>query len=987
MAKYGIALAHVKFTARAVLFAFIAKAISPYRHPRQIFRQKLACFAASLNNSFRDAPSRNILNFYPKKSRISHLKFKEKSVLQALALRYRPRNFSELVGQEAVSTSLTHALDESRLTHAYLFSGLRGSGKTSSARIFSKALVCDHGPTSRPCEQCANCIAANEGRHIDIIEMDAASHRGIDDIKGLIEQTKYAPAIARFKIFIIDEVHMLSTPAFNALLKTLEEPPPYVKFILATTDPLKLPATVLSRTQHFRFRQISRPDVVAHLDFILSRENVPHEKEALEILARSGAGSLRDTLTLLDQAIIYAKGELTQSAVAQMLGLLDPQRIEEILALVMSGDKSAVSAAVAQLESYDAEMVIDEITANLKANFLAQSPKYSLLLYERFFRILSQARSMLSVSSDGGFVLGVMLFMMIEAINLKSIDEMIAVDAREKFADSQARAADFSASRAASNFTGGRSEAARFRAPAQTGQISASADGSNLTGVNAAKLASQNGTTKGQNLSVQTLTGSVNSSAQTPQGLGGQTRAAKTPNPAYEAFLAKIYDRSFDLGECFKNCIEFLEFSGGCMSLASSAAGEDQRRLRESSKVILQILRSLFGESAKIKITPKQSPEIVGAEQKDAAANLTAKSTANLDDERGSADKFEGNETVSGLESAKFDAGGSVENLNQNTQAQELSNLTGNLFAGGSEEEATPSEQNLDAKFESGEQDKQAENLMPQTQAGILQTANDSAPSEQTNSDSSMGETEPLNLNETAANLTQSSQAQAGLVQPAEPKFAPDFESMRDDTHDFGEAYSLKFKTDDGVATGADLAFLDDELRRLESQNAAKTEQKPSGGAKFNQNSAPQTATFGEPPFDPDDVSEMFGEAADYEGIAAPFEQDASEPISATARQNLEPRQNGDNVFGGLRKTSAQGALADFVSRNGAAFDAANLSGDELQSEANFGDLPSNEANLSSQNTTSNLATKTQTDPKAAKNQAVLKEAKRLFGEPEILEI
>lgn len=942
-----------------------------------------------MGHSSRDAPSRNILNFYPKKSRISHLKFKEKSVLQALALRYRPRNFSELVGQEAVSTSLTHALDESRLTHAYLFSGLRGSGKTSSARIFSKALVCDHGPTSRPCEQCANCIAANEGRHIDIIEMDAASHRGIDDIKGLIEQTKYAPAIARFKIFIIDEVHMLSTPAFNALLKTLEEPPPYVKFILATTDPLKLPATVLSRTQHFRFRQISRPDVVAHLDFILNRENVPHEKEALEILARSGAGSLRDTLTLLDQAIIYAKGELTQSAVAQMLGLLDPQRIEEILALVMSGDKSAVSAAVAQLESYDAEMVIDEITANLKANFLAQSPKYSLLLYERFFRILSQARSMLSVSSDGGFVLGVMLFMMIEAINLKSIDEMIAVDAREKFADSQGRAADFGASRAASNFTGGRGEAAKFTAPVQADQISPSVDGSNLTGANASKLVLQNGAVREQNLSAKTLTGSANLSAQAPQEPGGQTSAAKTPNPAYEAFLAKIYDRSFDLGECFKNCIEFLDFSSGCMSLASSATGDDQRRLRESSKVILRILRSLFGESAKIKITPKQSPEIGGAEQKDAAANLTAKSAVNLDDERDSADKFEGNETVSGLESAKFDADGSEENLNQNAQAQELSNLTGNLFAGGSEEKtATPSEQNLDAKFESGEQDKQAENLTLQAQAGILQTANDSAPSVQTNSDSPMGETEPLNLNENAANLTQNSQTQAGLVQPpAEPKFAPDFESMRDDTHDFHEAYSLKFKTDDGALAGADLAFLDDELRRLESQNAVKTEQKPIGAAKFNQNSAPQTATFGEPPFDPDDVSEMFGEAADYDVGDEFLGQGASELANAAARQNLEPRQNGDNVFGGLGKTSAQGALVDFVSRNDAAFDAANLSGDKLHDEANFDDSSSNEANLSSQNPAQNLTAKSQTDPKAAKNQAVLKEAKRLFGEPEILEI
>ncbi len=869
-------------------------------------------------------------------------------MLQALALRYRPRNFSELVGQEAVSTSLTHALDENRLTHAYLFSGLRGSGKTSSARIFSKALVCDRGPTSRPCEQCANCIAANEGRHIDIIEMDAASHRGIDDIKGLIEQTKYAPAIARFKIFIIDEVHMLSTPAFNALLKTLEEPPPYVKFILATTDPLKLPATVLSRTQHFRFRQISRPDVVAHLDFILNRENVPHEKEALEILARSGAGSLRDTLTLLDQAIIYAKGELTQSAVAQMLGLLDPQRIEEILSLVMSGDKPAVSAAVAQLESYDAEMVIDEITANLKANFLAQSPKYSLLLYERFFRILSQARSMLSVSSDAGFVLGVMLFMMIEAINLKSIDEMIAVDAREKFADSQARAA--------SNFAGGRSETAKFTAPARTGQISASMDGLNLTGANVPKLASQNGATQGQNLSARTLVGSANLSAQTPQEPGGQTGAAKTPNPAYEAFLAKIYDRSFDLGECFKNCIEFLEFSDGCMSLASSAAGDDQKRLRESSKVILQILRSLFGESAKIKITPKQSPDVGVQEQKGAAANLTTESAANLDVERGSADKFEGNETVSGLEGAKFDANGSEENLNQNAQEQESSNLTGNLFAGGSEEEGadTASEQNLGAEFESGEQDEQTQNLTPQAQADILQAASDSAPSAQTNSDSLRDETETLNLNENTANLTQNSQMQAGLDQPTEPKFVPDFESMRDDTHDFHEAYSLKFKTDDGAIAGADLAFLDDELKRLESQNTAKTEQKPSGGAKFNQNSVPQTANFGEPPFDLDDVSEMFSEAADYEGTAAPFEQDANEPVNAAVRQNL---------------------------------DTANLIGDEFQSEANFDDSSSNEVNLNAQNPTPNLATKTQADPKAAKTQAVLKEAKRLFGEPEVLEI
>ena len=442
-------------------------------------------------------------------------------------------------------------------------------------------------------------------------------------------------------------------------------------------------------------------------------------------------------------------------------------------------------------------------------------------------------------------------------------------------------------------------------------------------------------------MGAKTLVGSANLSAQTPQELGGQTSAAKTPSPAYEAFLAKIYDRSFDLGECFKNCIEFLDFSSGCMSLASSAAGDDQRRLRESSKVILQILRSLFGESAKIKITPKQSSEI-----EDAAENLAAESAANLDDERGSADKFEGNETALGLDGAKFDANGSEENLNQNAQAQEPSNLTGNLFAGSSEEgTATPLVQNLDAKFESDEQDEQTQNLIPQPQ-----TANDSAPSAQTNSGSPMDETAPLNLNENVANLTRSSQMD--LNQPIEPKFAPDFESMRDDTHDFHEAYSLKFKTDDGVAVGADLAFLDDELRRLESQNSAKTEQKPSGTAKFNQNHAPQTATFGEPPFDPDDVSEMFSEAAEYDdGL---FDRDANEPANADARQNL---------------------------------DTANLSGDGFQNEANFEVSSSSEANLNAQNPTSNLAAKTKTDPKAAKNQAVLKEAKRLFGEPEVLEI
>ena len=221
---------------------------------------------------------------------------------EALALKYRPMDFDELVGQEAVSRTLSLALESKRLSHAYLFSGLRGSGKTSSARIFARALQCENGPKAKPCGVCANCVAANPHKmsHIDIIELDGASSRKIDDIRDLIEQTKYRPNMGRYKIFIIDEVHMLTKEAFNALLKTLEEPPEYVKFILATTDPLKLPATILSRTQHFRFKRISDKSIFNHLKSILHKENITYQDEALNMLIRSGSGSLRDTLTLLD---------------------------------------------------------------------------------------------------------------------------------------------------------------------------------------------------------------------------------------------------------------------------------------------------------------------------------------------------------------------------------------------------------------------------------------------------------------------------------------------------------------------------------------------------------------------------------------------------------------------------------------------------------------------------------------------------------------
>lgn len=445
--------------------------------------------------------------------------------LQALALKYRPKNFDELIGQEAVSKSLTHALDENRVSHAYLFSGLRGSGKTSSARIFAKALVCEKGPTSRPCEVCAQCVMANESRHMDIIEMDAASHRKIDDIRELIEQTKYAPTAARYKIFIIDEVHMLTKEAFNALLKTLEEPPSYVKFILATTDPLKLPTTVLSRTQHFRFKQISRYEIVKHLEFILSKEGVSYEREALEILARSGGGSLRDTLTLLDQSIIYGAGNITKSSVAAMLGLLDPSRIEQIIEHVANADKNAIRVLVTELETYEPEMIIDEILANLKQRFLDNDPKFSLLIYERFFRILAQAKSMLSVSSDNGFVLMLMLFMMIEALNLQDIDEAI------KLAKSEPSVAVI----------------------------------------------------------------------EPKAGVSEQILAVKeAPKTPYEQFVAKIYDRSFELGEIFKNHINFSFLNENELGLVVNATGDELAFFKKSWGVMHEILHTIFGKKIKI---------------------------------------------------------------------------------------------------------------------------------------------------------------------------------------------------------------------------------------------------------------------------------------------------------------------------------------------------------------------------------------------------
>ena len=530
--------------------------------------------------------------------------------MQALALKYRPKSFEQLIGQDAVAKSLAHALDSGRLSHAYLFSGLRGSGKTSTARIFAKALLCDKGPTDKPCEICDNCVMANEGRHIDIIEMDAASHRKIDDIRELIEQTKYYPASARFKIFIIDEVHMLTKEASNALLKTLEEPPSYVKFILATTDPLKLPITVLSRTQHFRFKPIAKSAVVAHLEQILKTENIAYEEGALEILARSGSGSLRDTLTLLDQAIIFSREGITQRAIADMLGLLDPAKIGEILDVVLRQDRAGAIEIIKEVENYNAETIIDEMIANLKDKFLRRDAKFSLLMYERFFRILAGAKSMLAISPDNTYAISMMIFMMMEAVNLREIDELIEVgrslDQGEGYPS--ASAPNLNAQSSAPNFRSNSNQSANFAPNSELGgaAFASSGQGSATSGVPSFTTSAERPASSAQNSGAAKQ--SLDASGEIKPGATAQTQNSNSSiktgaqNEIYENFLAKIYDRDYDLGEKFSKCVEFLKFERGTLYLLSRAQGQDREYLRKGSRAINSVLKSLFGESAAIKI-------------------------------------------------------------------------------------------------------------------------------------------------------------------------------------------------------------------------------------------------------------------------------------------------------------------------------------------------------------------------------------------------
>ncbi|WQV56502.1 DNA polymerase III subunit gamma/tau [Helicobacter pylori] len=485
--------------------------------------------------------------------------------MQVLALKYRPKHFSELVGQESVAKTLSLALDNQRLANAYLFSGLRGSGKTSSSRIFARALMCETGPKAVPCDTCIQCQSALNNHHIDIIEMDGASNRGIDDVRNLIEQTRYKPSFGRYKIFIIDEVHMFTTEAFNALLKTLEEPPSHVKFLLATTDALKLPATILSRTQHFRFKKIPENSVISHLKTILEKEQVSYENSALEKLAHSGQGSLRDTITLLEQAINYCDNAITESKVAEMLGAIDRSVLEDFFQSLINQDEARLQERYAILENYETEGVLEEMMLFLKAKLLSPDT-YSILLIERFFKIIMSSLSLLKEGANASFVLLLLKMKFKEALKLKALDDAIVELEQTPF---------------------NQSPSISYNAPKQ--------EPKSIERIEQAERIE--GTEK-------------KASTETPQTpmLSAKDRIFHN---LFKQVQTLVYERNYELGVVFEKNIRFIDFDSQTKTLTweSLAADKDKELLRERFKIVKSIVDGVFGKGESIKIALKHHLE------------------------------------------------------------------------------------------------------------------------------------------------------------------------------------------------------------------------------------------------------------------------------------------------------------------------------------------------------------------------------------------
>ena len=293
---------------------------------------------------------------------------------QVLARKWRPRNFQEMIGQEHVLRALINALDNDRLHHAFLFTGTRGVGKTTISRILAKSLNCDQGVSSSPCGVCGSCKEIDEGRFVDLIEVDAASRTKVEDTRELLENVQYAPTRGRYKVYLIDEVHMLSSHSFNALLKTLEEPPPHVKFLLATTDPKKLPITILSRCLQFSLRRLPVGLISNHLKYLLEQEQIPFQVEALPLIAHAADGSMRDGLSLLEQAIAYGGGEVQEGETRSMLGTIDRHYIFNLLNNLSQHDGAAVMQSVEELSAQapDYQAICAEIISTLQRIALAQ---------------------------------------------------------------------------------------------------------------------------------------------------------------------------------------------------------------------------------------------------------------------------------------------------------------------------------------------------------------------------------------------------------------------------------------------------------------------------------------------------------------------------------------------------------------------------------------------------------------------------------------
>lgn len=340
---------------------------------------------------------------------------------QVLARKWRPANFKEMVGQEHVLQALMNALDSDRLHHAYLFSGTRGVGKTTIARIFAKSLNCDIGISSEPCGTCSSCLEVDQGRSVDLIEIDAASRTGVDDMRELLDNVQYAPTRGRFKIYLIDEVHMLSRHSFNALLKTLEEPPPHVKFLLATTDPQKVPVTVLSRCLQFNLKRMSRMQIQSHLQFLLDEEKISTEPAALNLIASAADGSMRDGLSLLDQAIAYGAGAVLQASAESMLGAISKDYLLKIFDALVQQDAAAIIAEARNIISNnpDYQRVCAEMIALLQQMALFKADagidldddmfgekiaelctQWSMEEIQLYYQIMLQGRQDLKISPD-----------------------------------------------------------------------------------------------------------------------------------------------------------------------------------------------------------------------------------------------------------------------------------------------------------------------------------------------------------------------------------------------------------------------------------------------------------------------------------------------------------------------------------------------------------------------------------------------------------